>query len=62
MLVLTRRIGEKIRIGTDVWIEVTRVVGNRVTLGIQAPPDIRIIRDELVVKDPPENQQSRESA
>ena len=47
MLVLTRKSGEKIHIGDDIVIEVKRVSGNRVTVAILAPADVRILRGEL---------------
>ena len=47
MLVLTRRIGEKIIIGDHVEIEVTEVRANRVRLGITAPQQVHVIRSEL---------------
>ena len=48
MLVLSRKIGERIHIGNDVFVEVRRVAGNRVTLAISAPKNVRILRGELV--------------
>jgi len=47
MLVLSRKIGERLVIGDNITVVVSRVAGNRVTLGIEAPSDIRIIRGEL---------------
>jgi carbon storage regulator CsrA len=47
MLVLSRKIGEKIHVGENISIEVRRVAGNRVTLAIEAPKEIRILRGEL---------------
>ena len=47
MLVLSRKIGEKLVIGDNITVVVSRVAGNRVTLGIEAPSDIRIVRGEL---------------
>jgi len=47
MLVLSRKIGEKIHVGNDITIEVRRVAGNRVTLAVEAPRDVRILRGEL---------------
>ncbi len=47
MLVLSRKTGEKIYIGDDVFVEVRRVAGNRVTLAINAPRSVRILRGEL---------------
>lgn len=47
MLVLSRKADEQIHIGDDVTIEVRKIQGNRVTLGIVAPGSIRIVRGEL---------------
>lgn len=47
MLVLTRKVGERIRIGDDVEVEVIRIVGNRVKLAIVAPRKIVVLRGEL---------------
>lgn len=47
MLVLTRKAGEKIRIGPDITLTVLEVQGNRVRLGIDAPDDVRVLRAEL---------------
>jgi carbon storage regulator len=47
MLVLSRKIGEKIHVGNDITIEVRRVAGNRVTLAVEAPREVRILRGEL---------------
>jgi len=47
MLVLSRKIGEKLVIGDNITVVVSRVAGNRVTLGIEAPNDVRIVRGEL---------------
>jgi len=48
MLVLSRKVGERIHIGNDVFLEVRRVAGNRVTVAINAPKSVRILRGELV--------------
>jgi len=47
MLVLTRKQGEKIYIGDDIVITVVRT-GDRVRIGIDAPPEVKILREELV--------------
>jgi carbon storage regulator CsrA len=47
MLVLSRREGERLVIGDDVTITVNRISGNRITLGIDAPREVRIVRGEL---------------
>jgi carbon storage regulator len=48
MLILSRKIGEKIAIGDDVWITVTKIERGRVRLGFEAPPGTRIHRQEIV--------------
>ena len=47
MLVLSRRPGERLTIGEDIVLVVNKVSGNRVTLAIEAPQDVRIVRGEL---------------
>ena len=47
MLVLTRRIGEQIVIANDIRITVTGIKGDRVRLGISAPPEVRVDREEV---------------
>ncbi len=48
MLVLSRKAGERILVGTDVVITVVRIGPNTVRLGIDAPSDQNIVREELV--------------
>ncbi len=50
MLVLSRKEGERIVIGDDITVVITKVHGNRVTLGIEAPKHVRVVREELVQK------------
>jgi carbon storage regulator len=47
MLVLTRKNGEKIKIGDNITISVLGVHGKRVQLGIEAPADITVHREEI---------------
>ncbi|MGC3968323.1 MAG: carbon storage regulator [Pirellulales bacterium] len=47
MLVLSRKQGEQIRIGDNIVVTVHRLSGNRVSLGIEAPADCKIMRGEL---------------
>ena len=47
MLVLSRRAGERIDIGDEITIEVRKVAGNRVTIALEAPRNLRILRSEL---------------
>ena len=48
MLVLSRKQLEGIQIGSDIRIKIVKVDRNQVRLGIEAPPDVLIVRDELV--------------
>ena len=48
MLVLSRKQLEGIQIGTDIRIKIVKVDRNQVRIGIEAPPDVLIVRDELV--------------
>lgn len=56
MLVLTRKVGSNILIGDDIKITVVSVNGDRVRIGIDAPRDIRILREESITKTIEENQ------
>jgi len=47
MLVLSRKQNERIRVGDSVVVTVVRVSGDKVRIGIEAPPDVRVLRDEL---------------
>lgn len=51
MLLLTRRPGESLLIGDDVTVRVLGVKGNQVRIGIDAPDDVRIVREELLDRD-----------
>ncbi len=48
MLVLSRKIGERIIINDHITVEVLQIVGNRVRLGVTAPSGVPILREELV--------------
>lgn len=47
MLVLSRKLGQSITIGDNIEVIVTKVSGSRVTLAVQAPNDVAIVRGEL---------------
>ena len=47
MLVLTRRVGEQIVIDGDIRITVTGVQGDKVRIGVTAPPCVRVDREEV---------------
>jgi carbon storage regulator len=47
MLILTRKLGEEIRLNDDIVIRVTKLQGNQVALGIEAPNSVSINRQEV---------------
>lgn len=47
MLVLSRKIGQQIRIGDQITLTVVKSKGNTVRIGIEAPKDVRVVRAEL---------------
>jgi carbon storage regulator len=47
VLVLTRKIGEVVVIGGGIRVTVTAIKGNKVCLGIDAPPNVRVDREEI---------------
>ena len=51
MLVLTRRINERIIIGDDIIVTVLEVHGDQVRIGIDAPRDIKVFREEVLQRD-----------
>lgn len=48
MLVLSRKVGERVLLGDNIRITVVRVSGGGVRLGIEAPEDIAVVREEVV--------------
>jgi len=47
MLVLSRKVGDKIVIGDKITVTLVRLAGNRVSIGVDAPDDVRVMRGEL---------------
>jgi carbon storage regulator len=47
MLILTRRLGEKLRIGDDVTFTILGINGRQVRIGIEAPRDVMVNREEI---------------
>ena len=48
MLILTRRVGESLMVGDDVTIPVLGVKGNQVRVGVKAPKDVAVHREEIL--------------
>ena len=59
MLVLSRKEGERIKLGDSIIVTVVGVSGDKVRVGIQAPSDVLVLREELK---PHENQEMRRRA
>jgi carbon storage regulator len=49
MLVLSRRESERVRLGDSIILTIVRVSGDKVRLGIEAPPNVLVLRDELQI-------------
>ena len=47
MLVLSRKVGERIWIGEDISVTIVRITGGGVRLGIEAPHELPVVREEL---------------
>ncbi len=61
MLILTRRVGETLMVGDDVTVTVLGVKGNQVRIGVNAPKDVSVHREEIyqrIQKEKSETQQS----
>ena len=50
MLVLSRKVGERIWIGEKISVTVVRITGGGVRIGIEAPPELAVVREELKQK------------
>jgi carbon storage regulator len=51
MLILTRRVGESLRIADDIVVTVLEVKGNQVKIGTDAPRDVPVVREEIRDRD-----------
>ncbi len=58
MLILTRKVGEAVAIGDDIQISIVEIKGTQVKLGIQAPKNIEVHREEIYQKIQEENRRA----
>jgi carbon storage regulator len=56
MLVLTRKIGESIKINEDIKVTVIEIKGKNIRIGIEAPKETKVYREELYLKIKSENE------
>jgi carbon storage regulator len=55
MLVLSRKESERIRVGDSITVTIVRVSGDKVRVGIEAPADLKVLRDELELIEEPKD-------
>ena len=52
MLVLSRKESQRIRLGDSIVITIVKISGDKVRVGIEAPSNVLVLRDELETRDP----------
>lgn len=62
MLVLSRRESERIKLGESIVVTVVRVSGDRVRLGIEAPANVVVLREEIASDGNPASETIRDAA
>jgi len=58
LLILTRKVGESVAIGDDIQVSVVEIKGTQVKLGIRAPKDVTVHREEIYLKIQEENKRA----
>lgn len=61
MLILTRRVGEALKIGDNIDITILGIKGNQVRIGINAPKDVPVHREEIYTKIKDDGRQAAEA-
>jgi carbon storage regulator len=61
VLIFTRRIGEEIRIGNDIRVKIVDIKGKQVRLGIEAPAEVIVHREEIYLRINEHNNNSGEA-
>lgn len=61
-LVLTRKLGQKIRVGDDVEVTILEVRSGQVKVGIKAPPEVKVHREEIYQRIQEDKRRSEKTA
>ena len=61
MLVLSRKLGQRVKVGPDVRVTIVKIDRNTVRIGIEAPDDVMVYREEIVVLEHNQEQENEES-
>lgn len=61
MLVLSRKLGQRVKVGPDVRVTIVKIDRNTVRIGIEAPDDVMVYREEIVVLEHDQEQENEES-
>jgi len=62
MLVLSRKVGQRLWIGDDISITVVKIAGGGVRIGVDAPPELPVVREELKRRMEQQSQHDGDSA
>jgi carbon storage regulator len=62
MLVLSRKESQRIRLGESIVVTIVKISGDKVRVGIEAPADVLVLRDELELRSPSEAAENLTSA